>query len=132
MTTLDPRRLCDALRAGARGIHPLIVVRVRTPAPPGPVQRKRVDDRPSARIPVKVVNDRCTVSECARTDGAYASPAPAGAAAPASVMRQCGRDCLPATCSHRLKSRASTRVARSQATPESDQRNLNQRSRSSP
>ena len=108
-------------------------MRTGPPAPPGPVQRERVDQRPGARLQVEVIKPRSTVSLCARTDGGYTPPA-TGAAAPIPGRhrsRQCGRTGFPASCSHRQKSRASDRPARSQATPDAH-KNRNQRSRSKP
>jgi hypothetical protein len=48
-----------------------------------------------------------------------------------SRCRQCGRAGLPASCSHRQKSRPTDRVASSQATPAAH-KNRNQRNRSMP
>ena len=47
---------------------------------------------------------------------------PAGRSSRLARLRQCARAGLPATCSQRQKSRASTRVARSHATPAAHQR----------
>ncbi len=81
---------------------------------------------------MKVVKLRSTVSQCARTDGAYARPdARPGTSGPSRRSRQCGRTGLPATTSQRQNSRASARVAWSQATPAARTKR-NQRSKSKP
>ena len=103
------------------------------PAPPGPVQRERVDKRARARLQVEVIKaaqHRLAMRPHRRR---ITSPATATAAPIPGRLRsrQCGRTGFPASCSHRQKSRASNRVARSQATPDAH-KNRNQRSRSIP
>ena len=115
----------------AVGLH-RVVVRVRPPAPPGPVQRERVEDRPGAGLQMEVVEapqHRLAVRPHRRRVRLAANQP--DAASRCAHARQCGRAGLPATCIHRQKSRASTRVARSHATPIAH-KNRNQRSRSIP
>ena len=47
-----------------------IVVRMRPPAAPGPIERERIEDRPAARIQMEVIKGPQHSLECARTDGA--------------------------------------------------------------
>jgi hypothetical protein len=117
-----------SLRYGSIGL-----VRMRPPTASGPVQRERIHDRPGVRLPVELVEatqHRLAMSPH-RGRVSTTRPGAAGGRAAGDLRRQCGRAGLPATSSHRQKSRTSARVARSHDTP-SAHKNRNQRNRSSP